>query len=54
MGVLLDMVGSKDAEFLWESNSNQWGNFLLAHIWSVAHELGYQKSFQKQNHGHGH
>lgn len=51
MGVLLDMVGSKNAEFLWESNSNQWGNFLLAHIWSVAHELGYQNHFKTQNTG---
>ena len=51
MGVLLDMVGAKDAEFLWEANSNQWGNFLLAHIWSVAHELGYQKQFKTQNTG---
>lgn len=51
MGVLLDMVGSKKAEFLWESNSNQWGNFLLAHIWSIAQELGYQNHFKTQNTG---
>lgn len=51
MGVLLDMVGSKNAEFLWESNSNQWGNFLLAHIWSIAHELGYQNHFKNKTTG---
>ncbi len=51
MGVLLDMVGDEHAEFLWEANSNQWGNFLLAHIWTIAHELGYQTHFKTQNTG---
>ncbi len=51
MGVLLDMVGGKDAAFLWESNSNQWGNFLLSHVWSIAQDLGYQTYFKTQNTG---
>ncbi len=51
MGVLLDMVGDENAEFLWEANSNQWGNFLLAHIWTIAQELGYQKYFKTQTTG---
>ena len=51
MGVLLDMVGGKDAAFLWESNSNQWGSFLLSHIWSIAQDLGYQAYFKTQNTG---
>lgn len=51
MGVLLDMVGGKDAAFLWEANSNQWGSFLLSHIWSIAQELGYQTNFKTQTTG---
>jgi hypothetical protein len=51
MGVLLDMVGGKNAEFLWEGNSNQWGNFLLSHIWTIAQELGYGNYFKKEQTG---
>jgi glutaminyl-peptide cyclotransferase len=51
MGVLLDMVGGKNAEFLWEGNSNQWGNFLLSHIWTIAQELGYSQYFKTQQTG---
>ena len=44
-GVLLDMVGGKDAQFMWEENSNTWGNFALVHIWAVAQELGHANYF---------
>lgn len=48
MGILLDMVGGRNAQFLWEANSNQWGNFLLAHVWTIAQELGYSDNFKMQ------
>lgn len=44
-GVLLDMVGGKNAQFMWEENSNTWGNFALVHIWAVAQELGHSNHF---------
>jgi len=48
-GILLDMVGGKNAEFLWESNSNEWGNTVLQHVWTVGQELGYGNYFKTVN-----
>ena len=48
-GVLLDMVGGKNAEFLWETNSNEWGNTLLQHVWTAGQELGYGNYFKTVN-----
>jgi hypothetical protein len=48
-GVLLDMVGGKNAEFLWEANSNEWGNTLLQHVWTAGQELGYGNYFKTVN-----
>ncbi len=48
-GVLLDMVGGKNAEFLWEANSNEWGNTVLQHVWTAAQELGYGNYFKTVN-----
>ncbi len=48
MGILLDMVGGKNAEFLWEANSNEWGNPILQHVWTAAQELGYGNYFKTQ------
>ncbi len=50
-GVLLDMVGDKNAQFLWEGNSNEWGNFALAHIWTIGQELGHSNHFITQTTG---
>ena len=50
-GVLLDMVGGKNAQFLWEGNSNEWGNFALSHIWTIAQELGHSNYFLTQTTG---
>lgn len=45
-GVLLDMVGGKDATFMWEENSNEYANWILVHTWQIAKELGYENYFQ--------
>lgn len=50
-GVLLDMVGGKDAKFMWEANSNQYANWILVHTWQIAKELGHDNHFQLQNIG---
>lgn len=50
-GVLLDMVGGKNAQFLWEGNSNEWGNFALSHVWTIAQELGHSNYFITQTTG---
>ena len=50
-GVLLDMVGGKDAKFMWEANSNQYANWILVHTWQIAKELGHDNHFQLQTIG---
>jgi hypothetical protein len=44
-GILLDMVGGKNAQFMWEAGSNSWANFALVHTWAVASELGHGAYF---------
>jgi len=44
-GVLLDMVGGKNAQFMWEENSNTYANWVLVHTWQIANELGYENQF---------
>ncbi len=44
-GILLDMVGGKNAQFMWEEGSNTWANFALVHTWAVANELGHGAYF---------
>ena len=46
-GILLDMVGAKDARFPYEKVSKQFAARILDKVWSTAHELGYQDSFVK-------
>lgn len=47
-GVLLDMVGGKDALFGYEQNSNTWANWVLTHTWAIARELGHDRHFSNQ------
>ncbi len=44
-GVLLDMVGGNNAQFMWEENSNNYANWVLVHTWQIAQELGYENYF---------
>lgn len=43
--ILLDMVGGANAQFYWEGNSSQWGYNTLAHVWTIAQELGHGNHF---------
>jgi glutaminyl-peptide cyclotransferase len=47
-GVLLDMVGGKDAQFFYEGYSYQNAENLLSHTWRIAAELGYGAQFVPQ------
>lgn len=47
-GILLDMVGAKDAIFTQEGYSRQFANNYLQKIWSYANIIGYGKHFSKQ------
>ena len=44
-GVLLDMVGARDAEFGREGYSERNAGYVMAHVWSMAQELGYGNHF---------
>lgn len=44
-GVLLDMVGAKDALFGRESFSEQNAGYIMSHTWNIAQELGYGNHF---------
>lgn len=44
-GILLDMVGSKDAVFHKEGTSKQLAPNIVNHVWSVAKDLGYSERF---------
>jgi len=44
-GILLDMVGSKDATFFKEATSMQYAAPIVEKIWSTARDLGYGKYF---------
>ncbi len=46
-GILLDMVGGKDATFYYDSVSKQNASRILDKVWSTAHQLGYQETFIK-------
>ncbi len=45
-GVLLDMVGAKDAVFTLESISYQYAKPQMLHLWDVANQLGHGAYFQ--------
>jgi glutaminyl-peptide cyclotransferase len=44
-GVLLDMVGGKDAQFYYEGFSYQNAGWAVSHTWKIAAELGYSSQF---------
>lgn len=50
-GILLDMVGGKDATFYYEYYSMQYASKLTKKIWSVAKELGYGRYFISEDGG---
>ncbi len=44
-GVLLDMVGAKDARFCWEAYSRAYAAPYVYRLWETAHKLGWRKYF---------
>ncbi|MGQ1891106.1 M28 family peptidase [Thermophagus sp. OGC60D27] len=44
-GILLDMVGAKNARFYQEQYSLQWAPRLVDHIWNTAAKIGYSNFF---------
>ena len=44
-GILLDMVGAKDATFLMEGFSLYYAPGLLKKVWNTAHRIGYSQHF---------
>lgn len=47
-GILLDMVGAKDATFFFDSVSEQNASRVLNRTWDIALQLGYDKYFKKE------
>ncbi len=50
-GILLDMVGAKDATFTLEGTSMKYASTFMASVWSKAGSLGYGNYFQNVNSG---
>lgn len=50
-GILLDMVGAKDAQFFQEQFSLHFAPQLVNHIWETAHKHGYSRWFSNQKGG---
>lgn len=48
-GILLDMVGAKDATFLYEGYSYQHAKSVLKKVWQIADELGFGTHFVKKS-----
>ncbi|MCD7971282.1 MAG: M28 family peptidase [Candidatus Azobacteroides sp.] len=51
-GILLDMVGAKDAFFMKEGFSREYANRYVEKIWQTARQLGYGKYFINENGGY--
>ena len=47
-GILLDMVGERDARFPWELNSLQMAPEVVRRVWEVADELGHGDYFPQE------
>ncbi len=47
-GILLDMVGDKEAQFYYERYSHDFAKSINKKVWNKAHELGYQRFFIKE------
>lgn len=52
-GILLDMVGDKDARFCIDYVSNHYANDLAVKVWKNAKELGYSDMFRTDANGAG-
>lgn len=50
-GILLDMVGGREARFAIEANSKDYGNHIITDIWGIANDLGYGKYFVYEQSG---
>lgn len=50
-GILLDMVGGRDASFYWEYFSKSYAPQLLTKVWSTAAQLGYGSYFRQADGG---
>ena len=50
-GILLDMVGGKDAVFYYEGYSARTANQPMKKIWDMAHRLGHKQCFVKEEGG---
>lgn len=44
-GILLDMVGAKEAQFYQEGNSRRFAPKINKQVWDIAHALGYKSYF---------
>lgn len=44
-GVLLDMVGGKDAQFFYENYSYEMAGWVMSHVWGIASEAGFGARF---------
>ena len=51
-GILLDLVGAKNATFLIEGYSKQYASFVVDKVWGAANRLGYSQFFQYANGGY--
>ena len=47
-GILLDMVGAKDATFLYEGYSEEFAKGINRKVWNTANNLGYGRYFVKE------
>ena len=47
-GILLDMVGSKDAMFAKEHYSMTYASTYVQHVWNIAEDLGHENHFNKR------
>jgi len=47
-GILLDMVGAKNATFTKEGFSLQYAKSVVQNVWKTAHDLGHQKYFSNE------
>ncbi|MBP7273060.1 MAG: M28 family peptidase [Saprospiraceae bacterium] len=45
-GILLDMVGAKDAQFMYEEVSMQYGGDIMPKVWSMAGSMGFGNYFK--------
>jgi hypothetical protein len=50
-GILLDMVGAKNARFLREGLSKQEAGFVIDRVWQIAHKIGYSGYFLYEDGG---